>query len=132
MNYIVHKRFKGKSVSGEVNIPAMTECKGVEGLIFHEGKIICIETSENAHQHFAVNDDGNGLERGRLTQGIVKTLNKQDKDYQARWDKVWGNLRCRKYKRTERDDYWLWNHDFFTADIEELRYIAALVGAKAI
>jgi len=129
MSYIVHKRFKGKAVCGEVNIPAMTECKVVEGLIFHKGKIICIETSENAHQHFAINDDGNGLERGRLTQNIVKVLNKQDKGYQARWDKIWGNLRCQRYRRPEHGSFWVWNHDFYVASIEDLRYIASLVGA---
>lgn len=26
------------------------------------------------------------------------------------------------------EDYWLWNHEFYNAPIEDLRYIAKLVG----
>lgn len=125
--YICHKRFKAKALCGSVNLPAMTECEEINGIIFHNDNPICAVTSENAHQYFARNDDGNGMERGRLTQVILKTLSKRDSNYQARWDKVWDDQLCRKYKRKEHTDYWLWNHFFYNAEISDLRYIAALV-----
>lgn len=130
MKYIVHKRFNGKAICGDVNIPAMTKCSEQNGVIYCNGKPICYTTSENAHQYFANNDDGNGMKRGKLTQAIQKALSKRDAKYQSRWDKIWGDLRCQKYKRKEYNDYWLWNHDFFNAEIDDLVHIANLIGIK--
>ena len=110
MKYIVHKRFKGQAKCGYVNLPALTECEGHDGYIFYGDKALCLETSENAHQHFAENDDNMGKVRGKLTQSIHEI--------------------SQKYKRTDDEYYWLWNHDFFHADIDDLRHIARLVGAK--
>lgn len=130
MKYIVHKRFKDKAICGDVNLPALTECESQNGFITHEGKTICRETSENAHSYFSRNDDGMGMVRGSLTQAIQKTLSKRDKDHQTRWDLIWNDSVSQKYKRFGDEDYWLWNHDFFQADIDDLRHIAKLVGAK--
>ena len=128
--YICHKRFKGKALCGAVNLPATTECEELDGFIFCDGAPICAVTSENAHQHFSRDNDGNGLLRGKLTQEIQKVLSKLDKDHQVRWDKVWADPLCQKYKRADHADFWLWNHDFFNAEIADLCHIAALVGAK--
>lgn len=130
MKYITHRRFKGAALCGEINLPAMTACESDETVILHNGKPICFVGSENAHQFFAVNEDGMGAERGGLTQAIQKALAKRDDDYQRRWDKVWEDELCQQYKRTEYEDFWLWNHEFFNADIGTLRRIAALVGAR--
>lgn len=92
--------------------------------------MICTITSENAHQFFAINNDDMGMMRGKLTQAIQKALAKRDGDYQKRWDKVWNDEICQQFKRKEYDDYWLWNHEFFNADIDSLKHIAKLVGAK--
>lgn len=134
MNYIVHRRFKDTALCGPVNIPATTEVECKNGLLFHNGAVLCCENCENAHQFFARNDDGNGMERGQLTQAIMKTLAKRksrdDPEYQERWDKIWGDPLCQQYKRTDYTDYWLWNHAFFNAPICNLQHIADLVGAK--
>lgn len=129
MKYITHRRFKGKAICGDVNIPAMTECETQNEYIVLDGKIICTVFSENAHLYFASNDDGRGMLRGTLTRKIVKALLNNDKDYQARWDKVWEDKLCQRYKRTEHSDHWLWNHSFYNADVNDLKYIAHLVGA---
>ena len=89
MKYIVHKRFKGKALCGEVNLPAMTEVENKDGVICYNGSALCFDCSENAHQFFARNDDGNGMLRGKLTQAIQGRLAKHDKQHQSRWDKVW-------------------------------------------
>lgn len=130
MKYIVHRRFRGKTICGDVNLPAMTVCESDGVAIRHNGNVICAIRSFAAHQFFAIDEDGMGMERGRLTQAIQKTLSKRDDDYQKRWDKVWDDAICQPYKREDYDDFWLWNHDFFNADIEVLRHIANLVGAK--
>ncbi len=130
MQYIVHRRFKDKAICGNVNIPAMSLCKEENGLITYKGAQICYIASENAHQYFARNNDGNGMVRGRLTQAIQKRLAKRDDEYQTRWDKIWDDAVCQQYKRNEYEDYWLWNHEFFNADIHTLRHIANLIGAK--
>lgn len=130
MKYVVHKRFKDNAICGSINLPAMTECECEDGLITYNNTVICYATSENAHQFFAVNEDGMGMERGRLTQSIQKALAKRDGSYQERWDKVWKDSVCEEYRRKDYEDFWLWGHDFFNADIDVLRYIAKLVGAK--
>lgn len=130
MNYIAYRRFKGKAICGYMNIPFKTECQCVNGIISLDGKPICAEKSENAHQHFSANGDGQGVQRGLLIQAIRKMLEKKDSQYQSRWDKIWGDSLCQKYKRTDHEDFWLWNHEFFNAPITDLRHIAALVGAK--
>ena len=130
MRYIVHKRFKGKAICGDVNLPAMTICECDGTIIRHKGNDICVVKSENAHQFFAIDEDGMGIERGRLTQAIQKTLVERDNNYQKRWDKVWDDVVCQPYKDEDHDDCWLWNHAFFNADIDVLIHIAKLVGAK--
>lgn len=130
MKYIVHTKFKSKAICGDVNLPAMTACECNGTVITHEGRPISFVKSENAHQYFAIDEDGMGMVRGRLTQDIQKTLAKRDDEHQSRWDKVWEDEICRSFKRDDYDDYWLWNHEFFNADVETLRYIAKLVGAK--
>ena len=109
MKYVVHRRFKDKAICGEVNLPAMTMCEEANGYIFHGDKLLCV-----------------------VTQAIQNTLAKRDANYQNRWDKVWEDPTCQPYKRIEYADFWLWNHDFFNADIDTLRHIAKLVGAKEV
>lgn len=132
MKYIIHKRFKNKAICGYVNLPATTECDCIENVIIYESKPICYTTSDNAHEYFAINTDGMGMERGKLIQAIRKELTKKDDNYQDRWDKVWTDSICQKYRRKDYDDYWLWNHEFFQADIQTLRYIAKLINAKIV
>ena len=128
MQYIVHRRFKGTALDGEMNLPAFTVCEEYDGLIVCNDQAICFNVSENANQYFARNDDGKGIMRGKLTQAIMKKLAKRDDKYQERWDKIWEDPRCKRFKRPEHEDHWLWNFDFFHAEIEDLQYIAELIG----
>ena len=130
MDYITIKRARFFSLSGNVNIPYGTKIDCADGILNIEGKPLCGDHSQNAYDFFTRDDDGNGLTRGKLTQAIQTTLRKRDKDHQTRLDKIWGDAVCQKYKRVEHTDYWLWNHDFFNAEVADLRHIAALVGAK--
>jgi hypothetical protein len=117
-----------------VNLPYGTEIEERGGWLFHGDKRLCTATSENAHQYFARNDDGEGALRGTLTQAIQKELRLREGETPTRrserWEKVWSDPVCQQYRRPEHADYWLWNHAFFNAPIEDLQHIAALVGAR--
>lgn len=129
--YVARRRARFKGCEGQqVNIPYGTVLDAQDGILRWEGKRLCVDTSNNAHDYFSQNDDGLGLERGALVGTIISRLEKQDKDYQNRWDKIWTAPICQQYRRPEHDDFWLWNHKFFNAPVEDLRHIAALIGAK--
>ena len=128
-NYLCRKRARFDGISGQVNIPYGTALICQDGFLLHQNKPLCGITSQNAYDFFSQNDDGMGLERGDLVGRILSKLQKRDAGYQARWNKVWGDSRCQKYKRPEHEDHWIWNFDFYNGPVEDLRYIAALIGA---
>ena len=130
IRYIVKKRMREKGISGYVNLPYGTEVEAVDGLIIHQGAAVCDVTGRNAHLYFARDDDGQGRERGALTLAITKRLEKRDKDHQARWDRVWEDPVCQKYRHPEHEDHFIWGHAFFEAPVEDLRHIAALIGTR--
>ena len=135
--YVVIERLRKKVTCGEINLPYGTECytiyHGDEKAIMCDKGLVCYISSKTAYKHFAQNDDGNGLERGRLTKSIIARLDRKEYDngqHQKLWDKVWNDSICQKYKRSEYNDRWLWNYDFYNAPLFDLQYIAKLVGAK--
>lgn len=59
MDYITYKRFKGKSISGEVNIPFGTVLQERGGFLYLGEKQICCVASENGWNHFRpLTDEG--------------------------------------------------------------------------
>ena len=128
MDYICFNRFKQNALCCEVNIRYGTKLDETNNVISYCGNPICYIKSQNAYDYFARNDDGKGLERGKLTSEIIKLLNnRNDGKYQDRWDRIWGDLSLLKYKRPEHPDHWLWNYDFFNASIEELNRIKSMI-----
>lgn len=142
MKYIVYRGFKGRAICGDVDIPAMTVCSTentpvvIDGktmwtmFITVNGEAVCSAFSENAFKYFARDDDGCGLQRGELTRAIIERLCTVDGQYQERWDRVWEDPVCLRYKHPMHPDHWLWSHKFYNAGIEDLEYIAKLVQAK--
>ena len=76
--YVVIERLRKKVTCGEINLPYGTECytiyHGDEKAIMCDKGLVCYVSSKTAYKHFAQNDDGNGLERGRLTKSIIARL----------------------------------------------------------
>ena len=126
LKYIFHKRFKGGSLSGVVNIPATTECEENQGLIFVRGSPVFFCTSENAHKHVSANSDGCGLQRGFLSEKIRSLMQKKRKS-SSFFSRIDNDKICKKYKRTDSVGVWLWNHDFYNAPIEDLEHIYSIV-----
>lgn len=128
-NYLARKRARFEGICGHVNIPYGTALTVQDGFIMWKGQQVCGITSQNAYDYFTQNDDGRGKERGELLNRITATLMKQTPGHNARWGKIWDDPCCQKYKRPEQEDHWIWNHDFYNGPVEDLRYIAALIGA---
>lgn len=137
MEYVAHKRFRGMAACEKVlNIPYGTKLETIGRFIATpDGKAVCFIMSENAHKYFSRNDDGKGLERGSLTfaiaygkrrksqidgNGIYRFSDKEIKMLESNW------------KRFLKDDVdvILFNHEFFSADIEELREMAKALKIK--
>ena len=129
--YVTRKRARFKSILGiDVNIPWGAVLHEQDGLLFFNGAPVCTTTSQDAYDFFSQDNDGQGKARGRLVGAIMARMERRDGGYQTRWDKVWEDRLCQKYRRPEHEDWWLWNHAFFNAPVEDLQYIAALVGAE--
>ena len=69
MDYITYKRFKGKSISGEINIPFGTILQEREKFLYLDGKPICCVTSENGWNHFRPLTD-----EGKYRQDMLEKL----------------------------------------------------------
>lgn len=129
--YVARKRARFNAVCGMVNIPYGTVLQRAGDYLVLNGQEICMVTSKRAHDFFSQDDDGNGVERGKFVGAITAALERRDAARDTRWGKVWNSALCQKYRRAEHEEVWLWHHDFFNAPVEDLRSIAALVGAKA-
>ena len=69
MDYITYKRFKGKSISGEINIPFGTILQEHEKFLYLDSKPICCVTSENGWEHFRPLTD-----EGKYRQDMLEKL----------------------------------------------------------
>lgn len=136
--YVARRRARFKGCAGQqVNIPYGTVLKAQDGILRWKGQLLSVDTSDDAHNYFSQDDDGNGLVRGALVAAILTRLEtppnageKCREEIQSRWDNVWADPLCQKYRRPEHEDFWIWNHDFYDAPVMDLRHIASLVGAK--
>lgn len=125
MEYIIYKDFVAKAICGEVNLPKGTICNDNNGMLCHEGKQLCLKTSQRAFDYFARNHDGNGLKRGELISTIKDTLAIVDEHHYERWFRVWNSPICKQFNRG--DVYWNWNYAFYNAEIYILEYIKNLI-----
>ena len=125
--YIVRRRARFLSICGPVNLPYGTEVSSDGAFLTVNGEKLCSITSQNAYDFFSRNDDGHGLERGKLVEEITSRMEKRDAKHQARWDALWADAGANRLRRADHDDFWVWNHDFYNADVNELRRIRLLL-----
>lgn len=127
MQYITHKRFKHKGISGkEYNLPYNTPLTMRNQLLYYNNEPICYITSESGHKYFARNDDNNGLERGKLTYAIAYSDRRPNKNNGFRFTEEEREMLREEYPHflQDNEEWLLFNHDFYNADIEELRELA--------
>jgi hypothetical protein len=124
MQYIVHTDFIGKAISGEVNLPAGTECTEINGTIYHNARAVCRIGSNNACKYFARNNDGNGMKRGELIKTIKAALALQDEHHYERWHRVMNCPVCKQFDKNPDGDTWEWNLAFYNASIATLEHMA--------
>lgn len=139
MEYVVTQRYRRRCLSGDVNVPYGTPCVELGGIITVQdtGAALCLTTSQDAYDFFARNDDGKGLERGELIRRIKKLLQVPPGDppqrsaldaHKRRWAKLWGESSLSRFRRAkEHPDYWVWGHDFYNAEINDLTRIYNIV-----
>ena len=136
MEYVTIKRFKRNGIGGHFNIPYGAVLHLDNDKLYYAGRPVCFAKSAASHEYFACNFDGNGFERGKLSHAIIKRLApfnfdtpKQRNDF---WQVIWNDSLTHKYRRKDHVDTWLWSDDFFNAPIDDLKYIAELVGLKGL
>ena len=131
MRYIVTRRFRCNAICGPVNLPYGTTSEVHDGiLVLEHGRKLFAETSHNAYDYFSRDDDGHGLERGKLVEEITSRMEKRDAKHQARWDALWADEVANRLRRKDSPDFWIWSFDFYNADIPDLKHIANLIGIK--
>ena len=134
MRYITTKRFKRKGIDGNFNIPYGTAIESENGYLWQDGRRICSEKSAAMREYFARNDDGLGQKRSKVTHSIIDAMLMRDgetkDDWQKRWDVLWEDPVCNKYRKDYSETTFLWGISFYNAPLLDLYHIAALAGAK--
>lgn len=137
MQYITFKRFKRNGIGGYFNIPYGTPLElHDDGILYHKGLPVCVAKSAASHNHFARDDDGKGLERGKLSHAIIDSLASVSscaphEGYHL-WQAILSDQLTQKYRRKQHLDYWLWSDDFYNAPIDDLKHIAQLADVKGL
>ena len=111
MDYIVYKRFRGKGIGGDFNLPYGTLVTENGGFLFApDGRQICAVTSENGWEHFRPNTD-EGAYRQEMLAALYQWYNKNGcgDDFA---DEKWPNI---------ENGYW--KNRLRTASTERLRQI---------
>ena len=85
-------------------------------------------------EYFARNDDGLGLKRGKLSHAIIDKMllqpNETKEEWQKRWDILWKDAICNKYRKDYSETTFLWGIDFYNAPLLDLYHIATLVDVR--
>ena len=130
--YICTKTYDGNTEAGHhahINVGEILLC--IAGRIARHNASVCLVTSYVAHQYFAINDDGRGMERGYLTYEIAFAPREREHDdgYIYRFSQDELDMLCAEYPHwLKQQAPLLFNHDFFQADVEELKELAARLG----
>lgn len=132
--YICTKPFNGIAETGKtVHIKQGETLDCIAGRIARHNASVCLTTSYVAHQHFAINDDGRGMERGLLTYAIAFEPREREHDdgYVYRFSQDELDMLCEHYEHwLKQKAPLLFNHDFFQADVDALKELAEKLDIK--
>ena len=124
MKYITTQRHREMTLSGPLNIPALTPVElHPDGKLYLGDKPLHFVTSHRSHTYFSRDDDGRGMERFELCQEIIE-LCAEHCDPNDPWsDRLWQTPALQPYRQSQNNQRWLWNQRFYDADISELQWI---------
>lgn len=71
MKWITHKTFDRMALGGPMTIKRGEDLEEIRGVLFRDGRPVCLAASQAAKEHFAPDGDGRGLERGDITRHIA-------------------------------------------------------------
>ena len=135
MKYIAHTRFKGKTMAGTsvlIRRGKALERKG--DILFFKDTPVCVYRSYIGKQHFAVDEDGEGMERGSLTYEMafaprVRIEGTKDEPKQQRFTDEELETLSTEWKQyiKKHCGMLLFNDEFFELPVETLREIAGSV-----
>ena len=69
MRYITIKRYRRDGIGGHFNLPYGTAVEKREGMPYYNNRPICVARSFSSHEHFAIDDDGQGQENDLAQEG---------------------------------------------------------------
>lgn len=96
-----------------------------------EGRWMCLVHSQKAFDCLVGDDDRYGIERGALIEEIDQMFawDISEEIIRKRLLALWNDETALLYNRggTIDDTPWLWNEDFYQANMEDLRYIHDLL-----
>jgi hypothetical protein len=136
MQYIVHHRMRDIVATGKkMNIPYGSTFETIGDFIATaDAQAICYITSEMAYEFFARNDDGKGLERGKLSYAIAykNRVRYSATGRRQRFTDEEIELLETHWSRFLRDDTDTirFNRSFFEADPAELAAMAKMLQIK--
>lgn len=123
--YIAFRPFHRKALGGEVCIRRGDPLVQQRGFLYYNGIPICIWNSQAAKEHFAPNNDGNGIMRGDITFAIAFASSLSDTQKRI----ILKNPSFRRFLKND-NRVLLFNDDFFAAPIMELTNMAWKLGIK--
>ena len=82
MNYIAAKHYDRIGIDGRFDVPENAELQEEGNILRFNGKRVCFNTSFDAFEFFAKNDDGKGLKRHELTHKVLAAVKKMKTDYE--------------------------------------------------
>jgi len=130
--YICTKTYHGSTEAGtQVHIRRGEILPCIAGRIARHNASVCLVTSYVAHQHFAINDDGRGMERGLLTYAIAFEHREREHEdgHIFRFSQEELDMLCAEYPHwLKQQAPLLFNHSFFEADVDELKELAERLG----
>lgn len=134
--YICCIPFSGESLFGTTVVINKGETLySRDGMIIFKNQLICFYNSELCHNHFFINDDKKGKERGRLIikikQQMKYTIKQKNFTRNREWEKVNSDklaLSFRHEKSTENN--WVWKENLYEASPEDLRKVLKLIDKR--
>ena len=131
-NYVCHTNYNGKTMLGDsIEIKFGEKLERHDNTLLYGGKPICIYRSLVGKQHFALNDDGQGLERGKLTWTLAYKPRLGESDGpQQRFSNAEIEILTTKWQHFLKPncDFILFNDEFFEQSPEVLKEITTSLG----